>query len=182
MDNKKIVAQKYAKAFVNIYLDQISIDNFTNIKKLEAFFNTHKKFTYFLSIPNIKIVQKEKLLQELFEKFNLETLLSPLVHILAAQKRLFLIDIILKNIRLLYKKRNNIMMFNITSSHQLDKESLEIVKQFLAYKTGKKIMYQYAIDKELVAGIRLQSGTLLWEYSIDKQCEALRKQFNIQEA
>ncbi|MFC1842740.1 ATP synthase F1 subunit delta [Candidatus Dependentiae bacterium] len=178
MDNKKIITRKYAKAFLNLYLEKISVDLFNNIKKLEKFFDAHKTAVYFLSIPSIKRKTKEKILNELFEKFGLKNLFEPLIRVLATDKRLFLIDEIAKNIRLLYKERKNIMMFNITSSHQLGSQDLEIIEQFLASKTGKKIMSQYNIDKSLVAGIRLQSSTLLWEYSIKKQCVTLCEQFN----
>jgi len=181
MNNKDIVSRKYAKAFLNMYEDQISVELFNNIKKLEAFFHDHKKVVYLLSIPNILPETKEKLLGELFQKFNLDALLQPLIHLLSKSKRLFLIDDILKHIRLLYKERKDIMRFNITSSHEISNQDLEIIENFLAYKTKKTIISTHWIDKSLVAGIRLQSGTLLWEYSIDKQCETLRKQFNIQE-
>lgn len=179
IDNKKIISLKYAKAFINLYLDTISLDSFNNIKKLEKFFDTRKKAIYFLSVPNIKTETKCKLLAEIFEKFELEKILAPLIKILATHKRLFLIDEILKNIRLLYKENKNIMIFEITSSHQINTQDLEVIEKFLEFKTGKKIIYNYNLDKSLIAGIKLKSGTLLWEYSILKQCDSLRKQFNI---
>lgn len=181
MTNKDIVSRKYAKAFLNLYEDQISVEDFTGIKKLEIFFRDHKKVIYFLSIPNILPETKEKLLGELFQKFNIKTLLNPLVHLLSKSKRLSLIDDILKHIRLLYKERKGIMRFSITSSHEISNQDLEIIENFLAYKSNKTIISTYKVDKKLVAGIRLQSDTLLWEYSIYKQCETLRKQFDIQE-
>lgn len=179
MNNKQIVARKYANAFLNLYINDISEENFKAIKKLDTFFDNHKKSIFFLSVPNIENSQKEKLLAELFEKFGVKNLLKPLIDLLFEHKRIFLISEVLKHIKLLYKERKNIMMFNITSSHQLDDQDIEIIKQFLAFKTNKKIMSEYKIDKSIVAGIRLQSGTLLWEYSISKQCETLRKQFNL---
>lgn len=179
IDNKKILSLKYAKAFVNLYIENISQESFDNIKKLENFFDTHKKAIYFLSVPNIKKETKSKLLNEIFERFKLSDLLLPLVKVLAQQKRLFLIDIILKDIRLLYKEQKNIMTFKVLSSHQINSQDLDIIEKFLEHKTGKKIIYYYNMDKSLIAGIKLQSSTLLWEYSIFKQCENLRKQFDI---
>jgi len=181
MNNKDIIARKYAKAFLNLYEDQISIKHLNNIRKLEQFFYSHKKIIYFLSIPNILATTKEKLLSELFQKFNLEALLQPLINLLSNNKRLFLINDILKHIKLLYKEYNNIMRFAIISSHEMIPQDIEIIEKFLAYKANKTVISTYKIDKELIAGIRLQSSTLLWEYSIHKQYETLRKQFNIRE-
>lgn len=175
MNSKSIVASKYAKAFLNVYIQQISIDNLNSIEKLIAFFDVHRKTIFFLSVPNIKRSKKEEILSQLFEKFDLNGPLRPLINILASQKRLFLINEILKYISLFYKKRKNIMMFNISISHKLDTQDLEIIEQFLSIKTGKKIMSQHSVDKNLIAGIRLQSNTLLWEYSIRQQCQTLLK-------
>jgi len=179
MNNKDIIARKYAKAFLNLYEDQISLEDLDNIRKLEHFFASHKKVIFFLSVPNIQTITKEKLLDELFQRFNLKTLLNPLVHLLSNSKRLFLIDNILTHIKLIYKKRNDITRFTITSSHEMPPQDIKIIEKFLACQTNKTIISTYNIDKKLIAGIRLQSDTLLWEYSIGKQCNTLCKQFDL---
>jgi len=179
MNNKQIIARKYAKAFLNIYLDKITLNDFNSIKNLAAFFSTHKTSLYFLSIPSINATTKQGAINELLKKFNLYQLFEPLIRTLITAKRTFLIYDILREIIVLYKQRKNIIMFNIISSHRLENSDLKIIEKFLAIKTNKKIMSKSTINKELVAGIRLQSNTLLWEYSIYKQCETLRRQFNI---
>jgi len=179
VENKKVISLKYAKAFLNIYLDDISLDNFNAIKKAESFFSTHKKSLYFFSIPNISSEKKENLIRKLLQKFNLLELFEPMVKTLIASKRIFLIYDMLKHITRLYKQRKNIMMFDIVSSHELDKDDLETIKTFLSKKTGKKIISKSTIDKTLIAGIKLKSSTLLWEYSIYKQCETLRSQLTL---
>lgn len=177
MNNKDIIARKYAKAFLNSFINKISLEEFEAIKKLKEFFTKHKKTLFFLSIPNINSEQKYTLLVELFKKFETSPHLNSLIKLLLEHKRIFLIKDVLEHILILYKKLKNIMLFDISSSHQLDKSSLEIIEKFLAAQTGKSIISQHKIDKDLVAGIRLKSESLLWEYSIQKQCEALRQQF-----
>jgi len=73
----------------------------------------------------------------------------------------------------------NLGEHDLTARVKIDNQNLETIKKFLAHKTEKKIISDYKIDKSIVAGIRLQSSTLLWEYSVYKQCETLRKQFKI---
>lgn len=179
IDNKKILALKYARAFINIYIDSINLQSFDNIKKLEKFFDAHRKSIYFLSVPNIKTETKEKFLNQIFEKFELKTILSPLIKILGQHKRIFLIDEILKNIRRLYKEQKNIIIFKISSSHPIKQDDIAIIEKFLESRTKKKIITSHKLDKSLIAGIKIKSSTFLWEYSIAKQCENLRKQFNI---
>jgi len=179
MNNKDIIARKYAKAFLHIFIDKMTLNDFHTIKKLESFFSNHKKTLFFLSIPNINPEQKYTLLVKLLKQFEAFEHLEALIRLLLNHKRVFLIKDVLKQIILLYKELKNIMLFNITSSDQLDESSLEIIEKFLATNSGKNIIWQHKIDKNLVAGIRLKSDSLLWEYSIQKQCKTLRQQFNI---
>lgn len=178
MSNRQIIARKYAQAFLNIFKEEISFEDFNAIENLETFFRMHKKAIFFLSIPNITSEEKVKHLDELLKNFNLD-ILKPLVRLLIDQKRIFLIDDVLAQIIILYKILKNIMLFNIMTPHQLDKSDIQIIKKFLADKTGKIITSKVLLDKKLIAGLRLQSDTLLWEYSIHKQCERLRQKFNM---
>jgi len=177
MNNRETIARKYAKAFLNIYIDDISFDQYKAITKLETFFKNHRKVVFFLSIPNITTEEKEKNLYELLSNFKL-AILKPLIRLLINQKRIFLIDDVLTQIIILYKEAKNIMMFNIMTPHQLEESDILIIRRFLADKTEKIITWKYLKDKKLIAGLRLQSNTLLWEYSIYKQCERLRQKFN----
>ena len=71
MINRKIIARKYAKAFLNIYMADISMETFYAIQKLSHFFGTHRKVLFYLGIPNISREKKAELLNELIEKFHL---------------------------------------------------------------------------------------------------------------
>lgn len=177
-DGKKILSRKYAQAFINLYTDSISIDLFEKIKEMEIFLNSRKKAIYFLSIPNIKMETKQKVLNAIFEKFGVKKILEPLIKVLSEQKRLFLINDILRDIRFLYKERKNIITFNVSTSHEISDTDFKVIKHFLETQTNKNIICYHNIDKSLIAGLRLNSSNFLWEYSIRKQCETLRKNFN----
>ena len=148
MNNEQIVARKYAKAFLNLYIKEISLEHYNAIKNIENFFRNHKTVLFFLSIPTISATEKEKNLYELLKKFDL-TLLKPLIKLLVTQKRIFLIDDVLTQILLLYKEIKNIMLFNIMSPHQLDKSDIKAIEEFLAEKTGKIITSEHRLDKKI---------------------------------
>ena len=70
--------------------------------------------------------------------------------------------------------RNKIARVKISSSHDITQQDLDAIERFLVNQTGLSIIYTYAIDKKLIAGIRLQSNTLLWECSINKQLTQIK--------
>ncbi|MGB8366998.1 MAG: F0F1 ATP synthase subunit delta, partial [Candidatus Babeliales bacterium] len=89
-----------------------------------------------------------------------------LLELLLNDNRAFLICDVLYYVCLLYRQYKNITKFAMISSHLLSEEDKKIIKHFLMQMTEQDIMYTTKIDKKLIAGIRLQSDTLLWEYSI----------------
>lgn len=112
---------------------------------------------------------------EALAKFQLEGSFIRLVKLLATHKRIFLIHDVLKQLCEEYKLRNKITSFVISSSHDLKAEELSEITQFLVRLTNHEIMSDYKIDKSLIAGIRLQSNTGIWEYSIRKQLAQMQQ-------
>jgi ATP synthase F1 delta subunit len=165
-----VVAKKYAQAFLNVFDKQITYEDFTHFCLAADFFTQNKQLLFFLSWPIINTQLKVKALKEALKVFRLnKQCFGTLIDLLATHKRTFLIMEVLKQLCVQYKVRHNIMKFSIRSSHELEKEDLDILSQFLVNLTAKDIIYDYAIEKKLIAGIRLQSSTYLWECSINKQ-------------
>lgn len=171
---ESIVSKKYAQAFLNIIGDRLSLEYFTKLSAAQQFFAHHHKQLFFLTMPIVDDDTKVAYLEKVFTRFGLDDYLKKLAALLVRHKRAFLMPRVLKQLCRLYKKRNNIAQFSISSSHALGQDELKTVQQFLVRKTGQTILYEYMIDKRLIAGIRLQSDTLLWDYSIRKQLEQIK--------
>lgn len=168
------LAKKYAQAFFNVYGDQLSDKDFYNICSAGSFFARHKQVLFFLTWPIIETDIKVKAIKQALLVFHLSDPFDKLVDLLATHKRTFLIMLVLDKLCALYKKNNKIMTFSIASSHQLEADQLDILKRFLMGITGQTIMYEYKVDKKLIAGIRMESQTLLWEYSISMQLASMK--------
>lgn len=168
------IAKKYAQAFLNVFGPQLSREDFDNVCAAALFFKQNQELLFFLSWPIIEKNTKIKALNQALEAFKLHAPFNKLIDLLASQKRTYLIMLVLDKLCILFKERNNIMTFTISSSHQLDTRELEILKRFLANLTGQDIIYDYMVDKDLIAGIRMRSDTLLWEYSISKQLARMK--------
>lgn len=159
-----IVAKKYAQAFANIFLDTLSLQDYDNMQMAAA--NINKQVLFFLRLPVLDSSVKKNALNTLSKRFKLPSSVQRLLHVLLHDNRLFLICDVLRYICSLYRQYKHISEFAIISSHPLTKDKIEVIKHFLVQMTRQNIMYTYKIDKELIAGIRLQSDTFLWEYSI----------------
>ncbi len=166
---RSLIAKRYAQAFLNVFIDSIALDDFHNICAAEQFLMQHKQALFLLKLPFINPAKKKEILNELCQKFRLIDKFKELVELLVHDKRSFLLPDVLYYVSKLYQQRKGIMSFTIISSHRLGTDKLNSMQRFLAQESGCDIIYNYRVDKKLIAGIRLYSDTLLWEYSINKQ-------------
>lgn len=172
-----ILARKYAQAFLNCFGEEINRDQFKALCDLEFFFRSNKKILYFLSLSNIDLSIKKSLMHTLFDQFGVAQHCDRLVNTLLSGKRGQLLHAVLKKIIVLYKQQKGIVSFLITSPYSLSSAQIAVIQQFLAHTSGFDIIYEYAVDKSLIAGIRMQSEILLWEYSIGKQLGIMSHKF-----
>jgi F-type H+-transporting ATPase subunit delta len=163
------IAKKYAQAFLNVFEQTISPADFDQLCLLGQFLNAHKRALFFLGLPHIPLDEKVRTVTAMINRYKLPVSLSKLFTLLIEDGRSLLMGEVMNQVCEEYRIRNNIQTFAITSSHTLKQEELADIKSLLEHATKTKVVYSYKLDKKLVAGLRLQSATSLWEYSIEKQ-------------
>jgi ATP synthase F1 delta subunit len=170
----QILARRYALAYLYSFDRDISIDVLASFKEAKRFFLEHKRTLYFLSLPTIAKDTKMHILKKLFAQFKLPESINRLMELIIVQKRTSLWCEVLQYIVDLYQQQHQLMTVLIESSPKLSNDEINRVKQFLARKTGNDIIYTYRVNPDLIAGIKAQSGTVLWECSIAKNIRILR--------
>ncbi|KKP35340.1 MAG: ATP synthase subunit delta [candidate division TM6 bacterium GW2011_GWF2_32_72] len=173
---KIALSKKYAAAFLNLFMNQLNDEDIKKFETAETFLKKNRRNIFFLRFPSIDASLKQKVLNLIFEKFQINPILFKLTDLLKSKKRLFLLRETIKQICIIYKRRKNIIDFNISSSHQLNEHQKKVIQEFLEHNTKKNITSSYKINPNLIAGIRLQSNELLWEYSIQKKLRLLNKE------
>ena len=78
---------------------------------------------------------------------------------------MYLFPFILKKITLLYEKEMNIMEMRISYSHNISEETQKQCILLLRSLIHSDIKPVFLIDTSLIAGVRAQSKTVLWEHS-----------------
>ncbi len=175
MDTKRAhLSRKYATAYLNVYLDTITLKNFCTIKELYAFLKQEHELLFLFKLPSSDHIKKE-VIKKTFDHFSVVDSLFKLTDLLIMHQRLFLLPKVLYYVQELYKERKGINEFHITSYPALDKEQLDGIKKFLSTRTGTHVLYEYTVDNKLIAGIRAQSTQLLWEHSVAAQLRTMKQ-------
>lgn len=103
----------------------------------------------------------------------MDSLFEPIIDLLLKDKRIFLLPRVIYHVCRLYLEKNNIMHFTVESPIVLHADEMSVLQDFLARKTGKKILFSVKRNKDLIAGLRVYSDTYGFEHSIRKQLRAL---------
>jgi F-type H+-transporting ATPase subunit delta len=174
MDIKStILSRKYAEAFLNLYMDSITDDMITQLEELSAYLRSHKNALIFFGLHHISVEEKLRLFEKIETRIKPSSFIKNLFELLIKHNRVALCPHVIDMTCKQYRKRKNILMFDIQTSHTLDTQDITLIQQFLSHKTHKHITSTHHINKQLIAGLRLQSETFLWEYSINKQLKKL---------
>lgn len=163
------IVNKYAYAYMNVSGDRLAQDEIRQCQQAADFLHTHARALFLLKVPVIPQEVKREALTEIMARFELPESIQILIDLLLEHKRAFLLADILDEISIIYANRKMIHTFKVTSSSELSARERSDIEAFVADRVQGTIMYTYVVDKKLIAGIRIQSETLLWEHSIDKQ-------------
>lgn len=171
-----LLIRKYAQAFVNIFADQINVADVEKINNAAVRLKGLPNLSFFLQLPYIDDTLKKNALEELLiTQSGLPESFSKLVELLLTQKRSFLLYPILVKIHELIMEQKNIALFEVTTANELSGKQVETVEKFLAVKSGHIIMCTYLVDKKLIAGLKAQSNTLLWQHSISNYLNTISR-------
>lgn len=174
-----LIVHKYAYAFLTIFQAKLSLERCNQLERLYRFLEANPSCLSIILIPKLTHEEKKLLFNKLFTAFNLETILTPLAELLIQHNRIIYLHAIIKEIPHLYKKRIHVTDFTISSSHAIDQETAQTLKKFLEKKSQSTVTITHAVDTTLIAGIRMQAETFLWEYSIRQQLQKIARHSSI---
>ena len=160
------LARRYATAFLNLFGDQIAVADAERINRAYRALHHAHEFIFILGMPVLSADTKWKMIDEFFAVYALPERLKKLVRLLMDQGRISLLPVVFKHMWWIYLERNDMMHMRVASSCELDDTQRQSIENFTSHKTGTKNIYAYRVDQRLIAGIRLQSDTVLWDNSI----------------
>ncbi len=172
-DSQDILAKKYAKAFINLFSNQINDDIAERVRALASYLYEHRRALLYVQITKLDGDATRKKFDTLFTSSGVDHIFASLIDMLLVDRRIFLLPRIMNFIYLFYLEKHSIMDFTIESAVDLDNQELMVIKKFLEDQTGKHIRYRLIRNANLIAGIRVYSDTLYFEQSIRKYLRIL---------
>lgn len=163
------LAYKYADAFLNVYNSQLNLEGVEHIRKAIQFLQEHPRALFLFQVPSIKDASKQKAIALFCRHFTLIDPIKALITLLLHHKRVYMVTAVLKALVERYQKYHAIEKVFVKSSIPLPAPYRHHIEQFMNRHIAGIKQYHYEIDPRLIAGIRIQTDTMLWEYSMNKR-------------
>jgi ATP synthase F1 delta subunit len=169
------LARRYALAFLHQRKIVISQEQIDHIISFVRFKYAHRDLFFFIRLQTISAdLKKSIILDSFLKQFSVDQLLEPVVQLLAEHRRLALLAQVMLFVVYYYYEMNGIAKCIITSCHELNEQQITVIKQHFERMINKKLLIVHAVDKNLIAGMRISTQTFLYEYSIQRQLRAYR--------
>lgn len=168
------VAKKYALAYLNLYIDELTDNMIEDVSRLKNFLYKNKKFYAYLSIPKLSLETKLDFVSRLCNAFNLSHGEITLMRLLVKQKRIDLLDATFKKIIEEYHIKKGEILTNVYTSHEINDMQKMMISDFVQNHVKEKVELKFFIDKSLINGIRIKSSRRLWELSVRKHIKKFK--------
>lgn len=174
-NQERILACRYAKAFFNTYQDYIEYDDLYVLERAERFFIEHKEINFLMKVSSLSIKAKQDALVFISKQIGLKDVFITLLFLLIDKKRSSLFVEVFKQLRLELKRRKSITEWMVTSSLVLNDVQKNTIEAFLKKIVGAHSICTYKQNQALIAGVRIQSDTLLWENSLQQRLQRITR-------
>lgn len=173
MSIQTVVAQRYARAFLNVHAAQITESDMLNIIAARDYFIQQKDVLSILDMYDLDEKQFKQCITIFLAKFALISAFEQLIMLLKQKHRLFLFRDILKFIVWEYQAYTRRLYFELSSAINLSEKEWDTIRSFLNKLSGSDNIYKSSVDASLIAGIKAMSGDFLWENSIKSRLQKL---------
>ena len=166
------VSRRYSKALLRVAdKDNLKQKIYNEVNSLLDLLNSDDKFIKLFSSPLLSSKNQLKLIENLFsntskKKINVSKHVLAFLKVLAKNGRLKILLSVLYSFQYLIKSMNQEININLITASPMEDANVKKIKKLLSKKTDKKINIISNVDKRIIGGIILQSGSNLIDASI----------------
>jgi len=169
------LAKRYAKGLIK------------TIKNEKEYIVVKKELGKFLKILNDNVElkagletllftkkQKKEMVNEINKKVRFHKKTFNFLMVLMEENRMILLNVIIQLLEELWFERKGVEKLKVLSAVKLSKKLEQKLIKNLEKSFNKKIVLEKEIDKSLIAGIKIQKGSIFYDFSIEGNLSKLK--------
>lgn len=173
----RLVARRYAKAFVEIGVKQGQLHQLQGeLTRIANLVRENPDLLRVVQNPIFAPRQKAQVFERLLTAVGATPTLQQFTRVVAEAARLNLLFDIEAAVRDLVDQRAGILDAHVASAHPLSEAQTEALIRTLGARTGKTIRVRWKHDAALLGGLKVQVGSTVFDASLQGQLRTLKAQ------
>ncbi|MEX0993891.1 MAG: ATP synthase F1 subunit delta [Balneolaceae bacterium] len=168
------VARRYAKAFLQIAIEQDIVEETLNdVLTIKKTIDTSRDLMLFLKSPVIKSGDKRKALEEIFSD-QIQPITQQFITLLIRKGRENLLHEIMSGFVKGYKDYAGIIDVNVFTAMELPEDQKQKLSDVLERATQKQINFTYHLDEKLIGGLAVRMEDTVIDGTVKHKIDRLR--------
>ena len=163
----QILIKRYTQGLVNSIKNEEEFSALNReLSDFAELLEKHKKLKHTLSSPFLPTSKKTQVTDEILVKKSLGKKLSRFILLLVENNRLELLPGIIESLPVVWNENKGIYTFNVASVVPLTEFQKKKLEKKLELLEKRPVVLKYRIDHELVGGLWIQRGNIVYDVSI----------------
>jgi len=170
-------AKSYSQALYELASEEKILNNVEeHVISLLKLISKSKDFNLLIQDPTNKQEDQLSVINIIFEKFNLNTLLKKFLNFLVVKRRFFYIEKILKGFVMICSKNRGEISAKLTVAKELNESEINKIKNDLSKNFGSDVKLNYNYDPDLIGGLIMQVESVMIDTSIKNKLQQIENQ------
>lgn len=171
------IANRYARALADVAFERGEVSEVkAELESFAGLLRAHEELRQVLSSPVIATDRKQALLGAILDRMSPRPTTANFLKLLLANHRLMHLDLVLASFAREIDARRGVVSARVTTARQLTEEERGRLLGQLRSATGKDVRLDFQIDPEIIGGIVMRIGSLVYDGSVRTQLRQIREQ------
>ena len=172
------VSRRYAKSLMAVVLERkASIEEtLADLENAAVFLEEQPRILELFKNPKLPMAERSASLERILTASRLKPLNQNFLRLLLRKQRIDILGGIVEEFRALADAQAGIIRAAVTSAAPLTDAVVELIRSRLATRFGKQVILSLAVEPELIGGLVVRVGSLMFDGSIRSQFKAMQSQ------
>ncbi len=167
-------AKSYSQALYELASEEKNLDDIEkNVASVLKLIFQSEEFNLLIKDPTNKQEDQQNVINIIFEKFNLNSLLKKFLNFLVMKRRFFYVEKILKDFLVICSKNRGEISAKLTVAKELNENEINKIKSELSKNFGSDIKLNYKYDPDLIGGLIMQVESIMIDTSIKNKLQKI---------
>nr|CRH07908.1 F1 sector of membrane-bound ATP synthase, delta subunit [Candidatus Magnetococcus massalia] len=174
--HESTIAKRYASALAELASEQNILDKVQDeLSQFQAILNETPEFESMLVNPTTSREEQHQLLATVLEHAKPQTVTSNFLRLLVDKRRMNLLGQMVDNLQKILNEQAGRITVTVESAKALTNTHIQRLEKSLATVTGKEVSLEVNENPELLGGLVIRMGSVMFDDSLRSQLHRLKE-------